>query len=413
MHKKITTYLFFLFCFTGAIAQEHSLDYFINQGLSNSPLLKDYQNQIKSNVQDSLLIKSGQKPKIDATGQILVPPYGKNFGYDEAITNGGNYSAIVGVSQKLFTKNILNNQYENIGLQSKSSANNAKISEQELKKLISSQYITVYSSYSELLFEKQLLDLLKDEEQILKQLTESGIYKQSDYLSFIIETQAQEGAVLQQKIIYRQELYNLNSICGITDTSLYILPDPQIVQANDIHLENSPVFQKFKIDSLLNINEQKTISFNYGPSLEWFTDMGINSIDPLLAYRHFGFSFGLNFKMPIYDGKQKNMQIQKLQIRDDSRKNYEDFYKKQHSQKIQQLDRKISSYDLLTLQINKQLGSIESLIKMNKLQLNTGELSITDHILTIKNYIETKHQLNVLQFEKMQTIIELNYNDIQ
>ena len=56
---------------------------------------------------------------------------------------------------------------------------------------------------------------------------------------------------------------------------------------------------------------------------------------------------------------------------------------------------------------------MESLIKMNKLQINTGELSITDHIMTIKNYFETRHQLNVLQLEKLQMIIELNYTDIQ
>jgi outer membrane protein TolC len=409
MLKNISAYLFFLFCFFIVSAQEHSLDYFISQGLSNSPLLKDYQNQIKSNLQDSLLIKAGQKPKIDALGQILIPPYGKNFGYDEAITNGGNYSAVVGVSQRLFTKNILNNQYESIGLQSKSAATNSKISEQELKKLISSQYLTAYAQYTEMLFSKEILDLLKEEEQILKQLAEKGIYKQSDYLSFLIEEQSQESEELQQKISYRQELYNLDFICGISDTSLYILSEPLINQANNISIESSSLFQKFKIDSLVGINSQKEISFKYKPALEWFADMGINSTDPLLAYQHFGFSFGLNFIMPIYDGKQKDIQLSKLQIAENSRKNYEDFYKKQYSLKSIQLDQKIASYGLLAAQIKKQLGSIDALIKMNKLQLNTGELSVTDHILTIKNYIETRHQLNALQLEKMQMINELNY----
>ena len=170
MNKIIPAYLFFLFCFLGVTAQEHSLDYFINQGLANSPLLKDYQNQIRSNIQDSLLIRAGHKPKIDATGQILIPPYGKNFGYAEPITNGGNYSAVVGVSQRMFTKNILNNQYENIGLQGKAVANNAKISEHELKKLIGSQYLTTFAQYSEMLFSKEVLELLQKEEQIMKRV---------------------------------------------------------------------------------------------------------------------------------------------------------------------------------------------------------------------------------------------------
>jgi outer membrane protein TolC len=409
MNKKIPAYLFFLFCFLGAAAQEHSLDYFISQGLSNSPLLKDYQNQIRTNIQDSMLVKAGQKPKIDATGQILIPPYGKNFGYDEAITNGGNYSAVVGVTQKLFTKNILNNQYENIGLQTKTSANNLKLSEQELKKLISGQYLTAFAQYNEMLFSKEVLALLTEEEQILKQLTENGIYKQSDYLSFLIEKQAQEGSVLQQNILYRQELYNLDFICGISDTALYTLPEAQLVQVNDTIIENSPLYKNFKIDSLIGENSKKEIALRYKPTLEWFADAGINSIDPLLAYKFFGFSFGLNFTMPIYDGKQKDIQIEKIQIAEDSRKNYEDFYRKQYSLKCIQLKQKMSSYDILTTQVEKQVAGIKTLIEMNKLQLNTGELSVTDHILAVKNYIETRHQLILLKLEKMQMINELNY----
>jgi outer membrane protein TolC len=409
MLKKACTYLFCIFIAFQAKAQERTLNHYINQGVSNSPLLKGYQNQAKLNIQDSLLIKAGQKPKIDATGQILVPPYGKNFGYDEAITNGGNYSAVVGVSQNFFMKNVLNNQYENLGLQSKTASNNAKITEQELKKLITGQYITAYSTYNEVLFSKELLDLLKEEAQFLKQLVEKGIYKQSDYLSLLIEEQTQESNVIQQQIQYRQELYAINFVCGISDTSVYVLADPDIAQTNGLNYENSPVFQKFRIDSLITLNTQKGFSLKYRPALGWFTDMGINSTDPWQAYRHFGFSFGLNFKMPLYDGKQKNIEIQKLQINEDSRKNYETFYKKQYEQKVFQLKQKIGSYNLLAVQFKKQLNSIETLIKMNKQQLNIGDLSITEHIQTIKNYLETKHQMNTLQFEKMQMMNELNY----
>jgi outer membrane protein TolC len=409
MHKKIATYFFFLFCFLSAGAQERSLDYFITQGLSGSPLLKDYQNQILTNVQDSLLIKAGQKPKIDAIGQILIPLYGKNFGYDEAITNGGNYSAIVGVSQNLFMNNVLNNEYKNLNLQNQLTSADTKISELELKKLITGQYLTAFSQYAEMLFAKEVLELLKEEQKILKLLTENGIYKQSDYYAFLIEEQTQEGSVLQQQIVYRQELYNLDFLCGISDTSLYTLSDAQIVQSDVTNVESTPVYGKFLIDSLISINSQKKITLKYKPTLEWFADMGVNSIDPLLAYKFFGFSFGLNFTMPIYDGKQKNIEIKKMLIAEDSRKNYEDFYKKQYSLKSIQLKQKIASYDILAAQIEKKLISINTLIEMNKLQLNTGELSVTDHILTINNYIEAKHQLIVLKLEKSQMINELNY----
>jgi len=407
--KKLTAYFFFLLCFLHAGAQQRSLDYFVSFGLSGSPLLKDYNNQIRTSIQDSLLIRAGQKPKINATGQILVPPYGNNFGYDEAISNGGNYSALVGISQSLFMKNILNNKYENIDLQKRSATNNSKITTLELKKLITQQYYTAYAQNSELIFAKEVMDLLQKEEQILKQLTEKGIYKETEYYSFLIEKQTQESKVLLAQIDYRQELYNLDFICGITDTALYTLSDTQIVQSNIVEVSTTPVYQKFILDSITGINSQKEISLKYKPTLAWFADAGVASIRPWQAYQHFGFSFGLNFTMPVYDGKQKEIEIRKLGIEADSRKNYEDFFKKQYSMKSQQLKQKVASYDILTSQIEKQLASIKALIEMNKLQLNTGELSVTDHILTVKNYIETKHQLITLQLEKLQTINELNY----
>ena len=182
-----------------------------------------------------------------------------------------------------------------------------------------------------------------------------------------------------------------------------------IEQSNGLSYSNSPLFQQFRIDSLINNNSKQVIKLNYTPVLGWFADAGVNSTDPLQTYRHFGFSFGLNFKMPIYDGKQRKFEMQKLSIKDNSRLNYEDFFKKQYNLKLIQISQKIDSYDKLTIQINKQLSSIESLMTLNKQQLNTGELSISDHILTVKNYIETKHQLSTLQVEKLQQINEWNY----
>ena len=38
---------------TGLFAQNKNLDYYINKGLVNSPLLKDYQNQVAANAIDS------------------------------------------------------------------------------------------------------------------------------------------------------------------------------------------------------------------------------------------------------------------------------------------------------------------------------------------------------------------------
>ncbi len=44
-------------------AQDNSLDFYLQQAIANSPLTKDYQNQVASNGVDSLRIKAIYKPQ--------------------------------------------------------------------------------------------------------------------------------------------------------------------------------------------------------------------------------------------------------------------------------------------------------------------------------------------------------------
>ena len=69
----------------------------------------------------------------------------------------------------------------------------------------------------------------------------------------------------------------------------------------------------------------------------------------------------------------------------------------------------LSENEQLTAQIQKQINSSETLIDMSKQLLNQGELSVTDFIVTIKNYIDIKNQLNQIQLTKLQLINESNY----
>ena len=92
-------------------AQTHSLDYYLGQGLKNSPLLKDYANQVQSGRIDSLLVLGGYKPQVGITSQVLIAPVGNHFGYDEAITNGARTADIGG---KLTTRQMADEIIKNM-----------------------------------------------------------------------------------------------------------------------------------------------------------------------------------------------------------------------------------------------------------------------------------------------------------
>ena len=150
-----------------------TLDYFLKQGLENSPLLRDYQNQLSSSTIDSLLIKAGQEPKVDANAQVLYAPVYHNFGYDEASTNGGNYTGVVGISQNFLNQKELRNKYESVEIQKRSVSNTFKISYNDLTRIITAQYLNAFADFSDLTFNKNFLKLMEDQQAILKKLVES------------------------------------------------------------------------------------------------------------------------------------------------------------------------------------------------------------------------------------------------
>ena len=150
-----------LFCFfISSFCQHKSLSYFVSTAISKSPLLKDYKNQIKGSVIDSLRIDAGYKPQITASSSNTYSPTYKDWGYESAITNGANFSQLISVNKRLVSKENLQNQYQVINLQNQSIEISGKITEQDIKKAITAQYITAYGNQQQFQFNKEMLNLL-------------------------------------------------------------------------------------------------------------------------------------------------------------------------------------------------------------------------------------------------------------
>jgi hypothetical protein len=53
---------------------------------------------------DSNLVASTHKPQVNFYSQAIITLSAKNLGYEEVITNGGNFSGLVSTNQSLFNK---------------------------------------------------------------------------------------------------------------------------------------------------------------------------------------------------------------------------------------------------------------------------------------------------------------------
>jgi len=291
--KKYFLGFFFFIIFFYVNAQQKRLDEYVNAGLQKSPLFKDYSNQKLANLIDSMKILAGYKPQIIAQSNNTYSPTYKGWGYDYAVTNGVNFAEQIVATQKLVSKENLANQHEAIRLLNESINISGKISEQDLKRSITAQYITAYGNWQQYKFNKDMLSLLKKEEVILKKLTEKGVYRQTDYLSFLVTIQQQELLITQYETQYQSEVSALNYLCGIRDTSFVNLASPDLQVEVLPDAESSVFYQQFIVDSLKLKNSTAQIDFAYKPKVNLYADGGYLSTFSEQAYKNFGVSAGV------------------------------------------------------------------------------------------------------------------------
>ena len=390
-------------------AQVNSLDFFINQGFVHSPLLKDLSNQVNSNTVDSLLIKAGQKPQVSYNGLLYYAPVINGIGYSDVLTNVSNITSAAYASQRIFNQKILEAQYSKYSIQNQALRISSKITEKDLKKTITLQYLTACSVSYDITFNKDLLASSKNEELILKQLVEKGLYKQVDYYTFMVELKAEELLLNDLQIQYLKEISALYVLCGLTDTIYAQVSLPDIKLNSPVNEANSPFFTRFVVDSLRIQNEKLQVDRKYRPSVNWFADAGLVNNMPQDILKNFGFSVGLNLAVPIYDGRQRKLNYEKLAIAENTRIIYADYFKKQYNQQLQEHYTELKKNQEIIPEVNQQLDYAEMVIKQDKYLLNTGDISITDYVTALKNYISIKRNLNQYQVKILQIITEINY----
>lgn len=401
----------FLLFFTAAtcFGQKNTLDDYLQQALKNSPLIKDLNNQILSAQLDSVRIRAGFKPQVTASSTGLYAPVINGYGYSNAITNGQSVNGLLTISKAFIGKNYLNSQFAGIGLQRNSLGNSIKLSEQDLQRTIIGQYVTAYGSLQQQRFNQEIVDLLSKEENLLKRLTRSNVYRQSDYLTFLVTLKQAQLQLLQTRLQYKTDFAMLNYLSGIADTTITEIDKPELSLDLVNDRTNSIFFKQFLLDSIRLNNTRKLIDYSYRPKLSVFADGGYNSDLTAQYYKNFGTSVGFTVSVPLYDGGQRKLAYKKLSLEQETQRGYRAFFNNQYTQQINQLNQQIGEYDKLIAEINDQFKYSESLIKVDTKLLQTGDLKIADLILAVNNYLTIKNLLTQNTISRLQLINQLNY----
>lgn len=390
-------------------AQEKNLDYFVNLALQNSPQLKDYQNRLQSIRIDSLRLRAGLGAQVNAVSNNSYAPVINGTGQDEAITNIANINASVSVSKGIISKKNLQNQLQSVEIQKLNVLNPAKITEQDLKRSVTDQYINVFGLWQQFQFFSSEVDLLRKEEVIFKKLTAAGVYKQTDYLNFLVLMQQQDLQLAQIQNQFKNAFRSLNYLCGVVDSATHPLAAPALQLEKLPELQNSIFYQQFVTDSMNLVIGSRQIDFSYQPKLSVFGEAGFNSSFAFQPWRNFGPNVGLNLSIPIYDGHQRKMQQDQIALSEKTRQYYRDFFTRQYGQQISQLALQLTDNQNLTGRINKQVTYSQSLVDANLKLLETGQVSVTEYVMALSNLLTARNLLIQNEIEKYQLINQLNY----
>ena len=392
-----------------SISQNKDLNYFIDNSVNNNPIITQFQNLILANDLDSQLIVAGNKLQITGNGNAYYAPVLNGYGYDEAITNGQQLSALAAITKQINNKRNLGLQFKGLQLQKDSLNILSAISQQDIKKAIVNQYIITYGDQLQLDFNDEVINLLTNEEAILKKLAQQNVYKQADYLSFQVTLQQQQLTRNQLLVQYKNNYATLNYLAGIIDTTIATLNPPDILLAKNFDKDHSPFFLNYEIDSLRILNQRSIIDVGYRPKINLFADAGYQSSFILTPYKNFGYNVGINLSIPIYDGHQKQLQYSKLNIAERTREKQKEFFSNQFQQQIQKLQQQLNDLENLSGPINQQINYLQTLIEVNGKLLETGDIKITDYVLALNNYITSKNLIVQNKVARYLVIYQLNY----
>lgn len=386
-----------LFCPLTKAQTGKTLPYFIKTAQTNSPLLNDYNNQMMSYKIDSLKLRSMYGFIVSGELNAGYSPNIKGWGYDNALTNGQSLFAGIRVAKEFISRNNIQTRLKSYDVSIAQILAQKNISIQTLNKQITDQYIATYANQQRYELSLEIINLLNQEDLVLKKLTQSAVFKQTDYLTFKVTLQQNELTMQQQQADLQSNYALLNYLCGIVDTQFPPLDTPSPAQMTITpDFEESFYMQAYKADSLKIRNDNEIIGYNYKPKIVAFSDGGYQSSFAQTAYKNFGLGIGIGVSIPIYDGHQKKMLLQQNQLALQTRQKYMEQSKRQYQQQVFQIQNQMDQYNKMIQTASQQINYAKVLVEANAKQLPTGDVKVVDFILSINNLLNLKG--NIIQY---------------
>ncbi|MCJ7449669.1 MAG: TolC family protein [Bacteroidales bacterium] len=422
--KPLILFIFLLFSIT-IYARQPDLNYFLEKAKENSPLINKSKNESIIADLDLKQIRSIlSKPEINLESNILFAPIithdnnssrfqlvsegaDKYTGYDLAVTEGGQYQAVVSLRQSLFTSSKYKSYSDMTNISHMMNENTIALTVHETEQLVTYQYLLCLKSKTEVENSSSLLKELEDQLVIMKKLVENGIYKQTDLMLLQIEYQTYNVDYKTFQAEYRNNLYDLNLLCGIDDTSLIDIQDINLQLKSGV-FSDSQFLTSFKLDSLNVLTGLAIEELKYKPEVSLFADAGLNAVY-LPSFNRLGLSSGISFKMNLFDGNQRKIlrdkatiSLRTIEFEKNNFMTKNDIYKNKTLSNINSLG------DRLKI-VEAQIDQYKTLLEVYSKELAQGEISILEYKNLLKDIVSKKQESLLIKMDTQMLINSYNY----
>jgi len=408
-------------------AQQHNLDFYLEQAKANSTFIHQNQNEkqlVRLDMEQIRAIYS--RPEVTVDAGILFAPiisrdqtpaqfkltakdgdYDKYIGYDLAATDGGQYQGIVSVNQGLFNRRKIDTYNSKAEIQQQINDNNIQLTEHELENAVRHQYLLCLKSERQASNNLELAKEVGNQISIMKELVRNAIYKQSDLKLLEIARQNYEQNYETFRAEYRDNIYNLNLLCGINEGADVEI-EPVEFSLNNMSVTDSRFLTSFYLDSLAIVADRNISELKYQPQFNLFANAGMNAVYRP-AFDRFGFSTGATFSLTLFDGNQRKTEFEKSQINlENIQFNKQQTRTQNEIQKNFTLD-KLSSLEKRISLADNQLEQYDQLLAIYKSQLGHGDISVMDYSYLLKDISEKKQERLLFEMEKQMVINAYNY----
>jgi len=425
MKRFIIPLLLFFFLTGSVYSEKRDLNYFVQQARNNSPLIQKNKNDNKIidldlqqterilmnssiNLESNILFAPIISHTANSNRLDLVSNGSDNYtGYDLAISNGGQYQAFITLKQPLLGKSNFKIYSQKSDISRKLNDNSSNLTIHEIEQLVNYQFILCMKSKVQIINNEQLITQLDEQLNVMQKLVENAVFKQTDLLLLKIEKQNLELEYKSFKDDYKGNIYDLNLLCGIQDSTLIEIQEEELQMMPEIKT-NSKYLTSYKLDSLGIMADQSISELKYKPQLNLFANAGLNAVY-LPAFNRLGVSAGLTFSWNLYDGNQRKLEKEKSVVNINSLE-----FKKNHFITQQQINKgkiknQLKSLNERTILIENQLKQYDKLYSAYQNELNQGLISVMDFKNLLKDITAKKQNFLLLKMEKQLLVNSYNY----